>query len=150
MDSTLSPSTPMAGQSSVAVTPAGATSGLPLSFGRMVSDPAGDTLHVSGMVGYALDTGALVGPGLVEQAEVTLRNVQAVVEAAGMTLEDVTVVRVFLADIQRDFAAFNEVYRTFFPGPHFPARTALGVTLADPALLVEVDAIAHRPRRSGP
>ncbi|CAM3493066.1 RidA family protein [Occultella aeris] len=127
----------------VPLTPPGANSGLPLSFGMLSRDRSGATVHVSGMVGYQRGTGQLVGPGLEEQARTTFDNVVAVLAEAGLDLDHVVQVRIYLADIVRDFAAFNAVYREYFTGPVFPARTAIGVTLADPALLVEVDAVAR-------
>lgn len=132
--------------------PADATSSpLPLSFG--VDD--GEYVFVSGMVAYDRRTGVVVGDPATAvsrseavrmQSQTTLDNVAAVLAGAGLTMADVLKVQVYLADIRRDFADFNVVYRSWFSGGSYPARTALGVTLAEEALLVEVDAIARRPR----
>lgn len=72
-----------------------------------------------------------------------LRNITAILEAAGSSLRDVVRIGVFLTDIT-DFAAMNEVFREFFPEDP-PARTTVGVHL--PRMRVEIDCIArvHKP-----
>lgn len=69
----------------------------------------------------------------------TLRNLQAILQAAGSSLRDVVRVGVFLADLN-DFAAMNEVFKEFFP-ENPPARTTVGVQL--PKIKVEIDCIAR-------
>lgn len=73
----------------------------------------------------------------------TLRNLQAILQAAGSSLGDVVRIGVFLADLN-DFAAMNEVFKEFFP-ENPPARTTVGVQL--PKIKVEIDCIA-RVRKS--
>ncbi len=68
---------------------------------------------------------------------------KAIVEAAGATLADVVKVNVYLTDLG-NFAAMNEVYRTFFSEP-FPARTTVQAGLL--GFLVEIDAVAALPNR---
>jgi 2-iminobutanoate/2-iminopropanoate deaminase len=72
----------------------------------------------------------------------TLKNIQAILEAAGCTLKDVVRVGVFLADL-KDFEAMNEVFRKFFPEDP-PARTTVGCSL--PKIKIEIDCIARLPR----
>ena len=72
----------------------------------------------------------------------TLENVEAVLTAAGCSRRDVVKATVFLADIA-NYAAMNQVYRTFFRRP-YPARSCVEAKLADPAILVEIEAIACR------
>lgn len=127
-----------------AITPPGVSVSIPLSYGVLSQDDDEKTAYVSGMVGYDPLTNELVGPDLESQVRRTMDNVVLVLTTAGLTLQDVVYVRVYLTDIQRDFAAFNAIYGEYFPGPWFPARTAIGVTLAKPDLLVEVDAVARR------
>ena len=69
----------------------------------------------------------------------TLRNLQAILEAAGSSLRDIVRIGVFLADLN-DFAAMNEVFKEFFP-ENPPARTTVGVQL--PKIKVEIDCIAQ-------
>jgi len=75
-----------------------------------------------------------------EAAAQTLTNVRVIVEAAGATMADVVKVHAYLRNLD-DFAAFNEVYRTFFPPP-YPARTTVQSDLTIP---LEVDVIAVLP-----
>ncbi|QMU67665.1 RidA family protein [Streptacidiphilus sp. P02-A3a] len=104
----------------------------------------GGLLQVAGQVGFLPETGRPVGPGLAEQIEQTLRNVQAVLEAGGSGWADVVMMRVYLTDTAH-FAELNAVYDAWFakalPEGGFPARTTVYVGL--PAgLLVEIDALA--------
>jgi 2-iminobutanoate/2-iminopropanoate deaminase len=86
-------------------------------------------------------TGQLVEGGFAEQAEQVLANLKLVLEAGGSSLTKVVKVTAFFADIQRDFATFNEIYGRYFPD-HPPARTAIQAPLAFDVLLIEVEAIA--------
>jgi 2-iminobutanoate/2-iminopropanoate deaminase len=108
----------------------------PYSQGRR----AGGFLFVAGQVPFDVQ-GNLVGPGIAEQTRAALQNVKAIVEAAGATLADVVKVNVYLTDLG-NFAAMNEVYRTFFSEP-FPARTTVQAGLL--GFLVEIDAVAALP-----
>jgi 2-iminobutanoate/2-iminopropanoate deaminase len=101
----------------------------------------GAVLAVSGQVGVD-PTGAVVEGGVGEQTERALRNVEAVLAAAGATVADVVRMDCYLTSLD-DFAAFNEVYARWFPAPDPPARTTVVVGLA-PGLLVEVTALAVR------
>jgi 2-iminobutanoate/2-iminopropanoate deaminase len=100
---------------------------------------AGNLLQVAGQVGIDPATGELVGDEVGEQTRQTLDNLVAVLEAAGATLRDVIMVRVYLTD-QAHFAAMNEIYAGFVGEP-FPARTTVFVGLAE-GMLVEIDALA--------
>jgi 2-iminobutanoate/2-iminopropanoate deaminase len=78
------------------------------------------------------------------QAERTLQNVKAIVEAAGATMADVVKVNAYLADLA-NFPAFNEVYATFFTPP-YPARTTVGASLPGGAVQVEIDVVVSLPK----
>ncbi|MFL5686897.1 MAG: RidA family protein [Chloroflexota bacterium] len=78
-----------------------------------------------------------------EETERTLRNLEAVLDAAGATFADVVKTTVFLADID-DFAAMNGVYARFFPDPP-PARTTVEVAALPKGFKVEIEAIARKP-----
>ena len=84
---------------------------------------AGDFLYVSGQLPLDPVSGAMAGDTAAEQAEQSIRNLSAILEAAGMTLDDVVKTTVLLADIA-DFAAVNEVYAKHFTGAVLPARAA--------------------------
>lgn len=90
-------------------------------------------------------TDEVKGDTIEEQAELTLRNVQNILEAVGCSMDDVVKVGVFLADMN-DFDRFNAVYRTFF-GDLLPARTCVEAGLG--SIRVEIDAIAVMPRDGG-
>jgi len=103
---------------------------------------AGNLLQVAGQVAVDPATGALVGEEVGEQTRRTLENLVAILEAAGATLRDVIMVRVYLTD-RAHFQAMDEVYGGFVGEP-FPARTTVFVGLAE-GMLVEIDALAVIP-----
>ncbi len=99
---------------------------------------------VSGQGATDPATGRLAGPDIETQTEQVLRNVQAILRAAGSDLSCVLRCGVFLVDM-RDFDRMNAVYRRVF-GEHRPARTTVQVAgLPAAGLRVEIDAIAYRP-----
>jgi len=101
----------------------------------------GSLVFVAGQVGRNPDTGKLED-GLVAQAERAMRNIQAILEAAGLTWANVAKTTCLLADID-DFAAFNEVYVRFVTEPK-PARATYAVKALPGGALVEVEAFAVR------
>jgi len=78
--------------------------------------------------------------GIANQTERSLRNVQAILEAAGCTMNDIVEVSVFLKDMS-DFAAMNQVYEQFFEAP-YPARAAIEAARLPQDALVEIKACA--------
>lgn len=114
----------------------------PFSAG-VVTQP-GRLLFVSGMAAVDRDM-KVVGEGDIKvQTRKTLENVQATVEAAGGSVEDIVSVTVFLTDMST-YGAMNEVRKEFF-GDALPASTTVGIdTLVIPELLVEINAIAVVP-----
>jgi len=103
---------------------------------------AGDLIFCSGQVGLDPVTGQLVEGGVAAQAERALRNLAAVLDAAGSSFDDVVKCQVFLVDIG-DFAVVNDVYGSFMPDPP-PARSTFAVAALPKGALVEVEAIARR------
>lgn len=101
-------------------------------------------LFASGQIALDPVSGALVGDTIQEQTERVMKNVAALLEAAGTDFDHVVKTTCFLADID-DFAAFNEVYATFF-GEQRPARSAVGVAGLPKGALVEVEVIAQVER----
>jgi len=104
---------------------------------------AGDVVYVAGQV--AVDEhGAVVDGDAEAQTRQVLENLRRVVAAAGATMDDVVKTTVFLTDLG-DRDAVGRVRREYFTDPP-PANTLLVVSsLADPAFLVEIEAIAHLP-----
>ena len=99
---------------------------------------AGGTLYTSGQLGLIPATGELA-QGVEAPAAQALDNLKAVLEAAGMGLEDVVKTTVFLADMN-DFAAINAVYAKYFPG-EAPARSCVQVAALPKGGLFEIEAV---------
>ena len=104
---------------------------------------AGDLIFCAGQGAIDPATQDLRHGTVEEETERTLRNLEAVLDAAGATFADVVKTTVFLADIN-DFAAMNEVYAGFFSDPP-PARTTVEVAALPKGFKVEIEAIARRP-----
>ncbi|MBU2603843.1 MAG: RidA family protein [Actinobacteria bacterium] len=102
---------------------------------------SGGLLFVSGQIPLDPATGSLVAGGIVEQTDRVLRNLAAVIEAAGGTLAHVVKTSCFLADMD-DFSIFNEVYGRFFPEEP-PARETVQVARLPKDALVEVSAVCR-------
>lgn len=100
---------------------------------------AGSTVYTSGMLGIDPATGSLV-EGVAAQAEMALKNLEAVLRESGMTTADVVKTTVFLADMG-DFAAINEIYARHFPVP-CPARSCVQVAALPKGGLFEIEAVA--------
>ena len=99
-------------------------------------------VFVSGQLPIDPATGAFPEGGVQEQTRQSLTNAKAILEAAGIGLQNVVKTTVFLADMG-DFAAMNEVYAQFFSAP-FPARSAVAVKTLPKGALVEIECIASR------
>jgi 2-iminobutanoate/2-iminopropanoate deaminase len=100
---------------------------------------SGDLVVTAGQIGADPATGDLV-EGVAAQAERALRNLTAVLDAAGTTPDRVIKTTIFLADMD-DFGAVNEVYARHF-SPPFPARSTVAVAGLPKGALVEIEAIA--------
>lgn len=101
----------------------------------------GDLLFVSGQVPIDPSTGAIVEGDIKAQAQQSLNNLKAILNAAGTNMGAVVKTTVFLADMN-DFAAMNEVYAQFFQEP-FPARSAVQAARLPKDAKVEIEAIAQ-------
>ena len=103
---------------------------------------AGNTLYVSGQLPINPATGLFAEGGIKELTAQSLTNMKAILEAAGMSFDNVVKTTVFLADMA-DFADMNEVYAQFFAAP-FPARSAVAVKTLPTGARVEIECIAVR------
>ena len=97
-------------------------------------------IYTAGQVALDPQSGQLVGATAAEQTEQVLKNLAAVLGAAGSSLQDVVKTTVYLADMN-DFAAMNEVYAKHF-GTHKPARSTVQAARLPRDARVEIDAIA--------
>ncbi len=104
---------------------------------------AGGFVFCSGTVGIDPQTGE-VAEGIEAQTEQVLRNLSAILQAAGASLADLVKTTIFYADVA-DFARLNEVYARFMPDPP-PARSAPANVVLPRGLLVSIEAIAVLPR----
>jgi 2-iminobutanoate/2-iminopropanoate deaminase len=98
-------------------------------------------VYCSGQVALDPKTGELVGKSAAEQTERALRNLTAVLEAAGSSLSRVVKTTVFLADMA-DFQAMNEVYARHF-AEHRPARATVQAAGLPKAARVEIECVAR-------
>ncbi|MDR1816233.1 MAG: RidA family protein [Clostridiales Family XIII bacterium] len=106
------------------------------------ANKAGGLIFTSGQIPLDPQSGELVGADAATQAEQVLRNLEAVLEAAGSGPDRVLKTTVFLADIA-DFAAVNEVYARHFAGAALPSRSAVQVAALPKGALVEIEVIAY-------
>jgi 2-iminobutanoate/2-iminopropanoate deaminase len=100
----------------------------------------GDTIYVSGQLPIDPKTGAFSGDSIESQTEQSLRNIRAILAAAGTDLNAVVKTTVYLKNMG-DFSAMNTVYERYFSGL-YPARVAVEVARLPKDALVEIDAIA--------
>ena len=98
----------------------------------------GDFIYSSGQIPVDPATGA-IPEGIAAQTEQACKNVAAIMEAAGVTMDNVVKTTCFLAEIA-DFTAFNEVYAQFFTSK--PARSCVAVKDLPKGVLCEIEAIA--------
>ena len=97
-------------------------------------------IFLAGKIGTDPKTDVLVAGGIAEQTEQAICNLEAVLKAAGSSLDDVVKTTVFLADMN-DFAKMNEVYAKRFKAP-FPARSTVQVARLPRDAKVEIEAVA--------
>ena len=100
---------------------------------------------ISGQLGFDPKTGVLVEGGVEAQARQALKNMQAILESAGTSLDNVVKTTVFLMDMA-DFAKVNAIYAEFFT-VNPPARSAVQVAGLPKGGLVEIEAIVSMPHK---
>ena len=97
-------------------------------------------VYTAGQIGSDPKTGALAEGGIVEQTEQALKNVEAVLKASGVGMEDVVKTTVFLADMN-DFGKMNEMYAKRFKQP-YPARSTVQVARLPRDAKIEIETVA--------
>lgn len=121
------------------------TEGAPAAVGPYSQAIAsGDLVYTAGQIPMDPGTGKLAEGDVQVQAHRALKNLQAVLEAAGSSLDHVVKTTVFLQDIG-DYAAVNEVYATYF-GDSPPARSAVQVAALPLGARLEIEAVAVRAK----
>ena len=117
------------------------TDSAPAAFGPFCQAMvANGMVFTSGALPLDPETGALVEGGIVDQTHRTMKNLQAVIEAAGASMDTIVQVVIYLTDMQ-DFEKMNEVYATYY-NDRFPARATVGVAALAKGALVEIQATA--------
>jgi reactive intermediate/imine deaminase len=107
------------------------TNGLVFVTGQMPTDP------------NAPD--APLPEGVEAQTRRVMENLKIVLGGIGLTLEHVAMARIYLTQFERDYAALNALWPSFFEAGKLPARTTVGVTALAVGALVEIDLVARRP-----
>jgi reactive intermediate/imine deaminase len=99
--------------------------------GQLATDPDDDSLPPP--------------PGVEAQTRKVMDNLRRALVGVGVGFAQVVSVRIFLTEFERDYAAMNRLYASYFPADRLPARTTVGVTALARGGLVEIDMIARRP-----
>lgn len=131
---------------------------MPLPTFHMIDgapEPVATFSHAGEVDGWVFLTGQMptwpVDPdkplpeGVEAQTRRVMDNLIIVLNGAGLDLSHVVQVRVFLREFDRDYAAMNETYRSYFPESRLPARTCVGVSGMAVGALVEIDMVARKP-----
>jgi 2-iminobutanoate/2-iminopropanoate deaminase len=102
-------------------------------------------VFVTGQVPTDPDDDSIPLPdGIEAQTRRVIENLKRVLAGSGSALDRVVFARVYLTHFERDYAAMNAVYQSYFAPGHLPARTCIGVTGLARGALVEIDLLAHR------
>ena len=99
----------------------------------------GNLLFISGQIPISPETGSIVSGDIRKQTRQALSNIEAILEEASLTINDVVKTTVFLSNME-DFADMNDIYAEFFSEP-YPARSAVAVKTLPKGALVEIEAI---------
>ena len=103
---------------------------------------AGDTVYISGQISIDPSTGDLITSSIEEETHQVLKNVGAILEAAGLSYENVVSCSVFIKDMEL-FGRINAVYTTYFSTGIPPARALVQVSDLPKHVNIEISAIAH-------
>ena len=102
-------------------------------------------VFVTGQLATDADDDARPMPaGIEAQTRKVMDNLGRVLKGVGLGFANVVCVRIFLTDFERDYAAMNAIYATYFAPDRLPARTTIGVTRLARGGIVEIDLIARR------
>jgi len=117
--------------------------------------PVATFSHASEVDGWVFLTGQMptwpddpdrpLPEGIEAQTRRVMDNLIIVLEGMGLTLKNVAQARVYITNFERDYAAMNQTYKSYFEEGKLPARTCIGVTGLAVGALVEIDMVAKRP-----
>lgn len=108
----------------------------PYSQARQV----GNTVYISGCCPFHHEDGSVVGTDITAQTHQVMKNLQAIVEAAGLTMNDVVKTTCFISDMN-NFATFNGIYQSYFSEGIYPARSCVEVSRLPKDVLIEIEAV---------
>ncbi|WP_339646294.1 RidA family protein [Jannaschia helgolandensis] len=131
---------------------------MPLPTFHMIDDapqPVATFSHCSEIDGWVFLTGQMptwpneperaLPDGVTAQTARVMDNLKIVLAGMGLGLENVAQARIYLTEFERDYAAMNQMYQSYFSEGKLPARTCIGVTGLAVGALVEIDMVARRP-----
>ncbi|MEO9943864.1 MAG: RidA family protein [Paraglaciecola sp.] len=104
---------------------------------------SGTTVYLSGQIPLVPETMEVISEDFEEQAHQVFKNIQAVCEAAGGTVNDLAKVNIFLIDLSK-FAMVNEIMSQYFAQP-YPARAAVQISALPKAVQIEIDGVMELP-----
>lgn len=117
------------------------TNGAPQAIGPYSQAiQADDLLFASGQIPINPETGEVVAGGIEEQAKQVFKNINAVLDAAGLGFSNIVKMTVFIKDLE-DFAKLNGIYAEYFEQP-YPARSCVEVSRLPKDVLVEIELVA--------
>ncbi len=129
---------------------------MPIEFHMIPAapEPVATFSHATEIDGWVFVTGQMptvpgapdapLAPGIAAQTHQVMQNLATVLAGLGLTLAHVTMARAYLTRFERDYAGFNDIYKSYFEPGKLPARTCIGVTALAKDALVEVDFVARR------
>ncbi len=112
-------------------------------YSQAVLVEAKEMLFISGQIPVDPVSGNIVSTDIKEQATQVLKNIRAILDEAGMDMNNVVKTTIFLKDMNR-FAEVNEIYRGFFGESNFPARATVEVSRLPKDVQIEIEAVAIR------
>ncbi len=103
------------------------------------------TVYVTGQMPDTPETPGQLPEGIEAQTRNVMANLLTVLSGLGLGLEHIAMARIYLTHFDDDYAAMNDVYRSYFPEGRLPARTCVGVTGLAYNARIEIDLVAKRP-----
>ena len=110
-------------------------------YNQAVIEPNSGLIFTSGQIALDPKTGNIVGKAAAEQTEQVMKNLQAILAAAGSSFENVLKATIYLKDL-KDFAAVNDIYGSYFKSDP-PARATAEASRLPKDALIEIDIIAQ-------
>jgi enamine deaminase RidA (YjgF/YER057c/UK114 family) len=106
---------------------------------------AGGFVFVTGQMPDSPEAPGVLPEGIEAQTRAVMRNLSLVLGGLGLDLSHAAMARIYLTAFERDYAALNALWPSFFAPGRLPARTTVGVTALAYGALVEIDLVARRP-----